>query len=255
MKTKHENKRTKRKEIQFSEAEYIAIENKANAARLSVAAFIREAALGKELSAALTIEESEPMKSTANISYKMQVNLNQIARLANIHGLPFIMDAIREYISRTNEYFKTGTWREMDLSAYESEQKQREQLAAKVRELQEKNTELQKAATNYYLYTAEGERLFCERHNCRIYPDNRGIGILKLPIIRLIRFPLKSVGHISIMRFRYGMCMCIGVRITNNIGEKYRPIKMKYLRNRPIQNNYIILHLLMGFTMRQTMLT
>jgi len=24
-------------------------------------------------------------------------------------------------------------------------------------------------------YTAEGERLFCERHNCRIYPDNRGI--------------------------------------------------------------------------------
>lgn len=175
MKTENENKRTKRKEIQFSEAEYTAIEKKANAARLSVAAFIREAALGKELSAALTIEESERMKLTANISYKMQVNLNQIARLANIHGLPFVMDAIREYINRANEYFKTGTWREMDLSAYEFEQKQREQLAAKVRELKEKNTELQKAAANYYLYTAEGERLFCERHNCRIYPDNRGI--------------------------------------------------------------------------------
>ena len=163
MKTENENKRTKRKEIQFSEAEYTAIEKKANAARLSVAAFIREAALGKELSAALTIEESERMKRTANISYKMQVNLNQIARLANIHGLSFVMEAIREYINRTNEYFKTGTWREMD------------QLAAKVRELQEKNTELQKAATNYYLYTAEGERLFCERHNCRVYPDNQGI--------------------------------------------------------------------------------
>lgn len=144
MKTENENKRTKRKEIQFSEAEYTAIEKKANAARLSVAAFIREAALGKELSAALTIEESERMKRTANISYKMQVNLNQIARLANIHGLPFVMDAIREYINRANEYFKTGTWREMDLSAYKFEQKQREQLAAKVRELQEKNTELQK---------------------------------------------------------------------------------------------------------------
>lgn len=140
-----------------------------------MAAFIREAALGKELSAALTIEESERIKRTANISYKLQVNLNQIARLANIHGLPFVTDAIREYICRTNEYFKTGSWHEMDLSAYESEQKQREQLAAKVRELQEKNAELQKAATNYYLYTAEGERLFCERHNCRIYPDNRGI--------------------------------------------------------------------------------
>lgn len=175
MKTENENKRTKRKEIQFSEAEYTAIEKKANAAHLSVAAFIREAAIGKELSAALTIEESERIKRTANISYKMQVNLNQIARLANINGLPFVIEAIREYISRTNEYFKTGTWHEMALSAYESEQKQREQLAAKVRELQENNTELQKAATNYYLYTAEGERLFCERHNCRIYPDNRGI--------------------------------------------------------------------------------
>lgn len=141
----------------------------------------------------------------------------------------------------------------MDLSAYESEQKQREQLAAKVRELQEKNTELQKAATNYYLYTAEGERLFCERHN--ILTTEVSIGISRLPIIRLIHFRQKSVGHILIMRFRYGMCMCIGVRITNNIGEKYRPIEMKYLKNRPIQNNYIILYLLMRFTMRQTMLT
>ena len=175
MKVENDNKRTKRKEIQFSEAEYAVVEQKANAARLSVAAFIREAALGKELSAALSLEESERIKRTANISYKMQVNLNQIARLANINGLPFVIEAIREYISRTNEYFKTGTWRDMDLLAYESEQKQRKQLAAKVRELQEKNTELQKAATNYYLYTAEGERLFCERHDCRIYPDNRGI--------------------------------------------------------------------------------
>ena len=91
MKTENENKRTKHKEIQLSEAEYTAIEKKANAARLSVAAFIREAALGKELSAALTIEESERMKRTANISYKMQVNLNQIARLANIHGLSFVI--------------------------------------------------------------------------------------------------------------------------------------------------------------------
>lgn len=56
MKTENGNKRTKRKEIQFNEAEYAVVEQKANAARLSVAAFIREAALGKELSAALTIE-------------------------------------------------------------------------------------------------------------------------------------------------------------------------------------------------------
>ena len=49
MKTGNENKRTKRKEIQFSETEYAAVEKKANAARLSVAAFIREAALSKEI--------------------------------------------------------------------------------------------------------------------------------------------------------------------------------------------------------------
>ena len=54
MKTENKDKRTKRKEIQFSEPEYAVIEKKANAARLSVAAFIREAALGKALSAALT---------------------------------------------------------------------------------------------------------------------------------------------------------------------------------------------------------
>ena len=37
-------------------------------------------------------------------------------------------------------------------------------------------------------------------------------GISRLPIIRLIYFLLKSVRHISIMRFQYGMCMCIGER-------------------------------------------
>ena len=74
MKAENDNKRTKRKEIQFSEAEYAVVEQKANAARLSVAAFIREAALGKELSAALSLEESERIKRTANISYKMGIH-------------------------------------------------------------------------------------------------------------------------------------------------------------------------------------
>ena len=42
MKIENRNKRTKRKEIQFNEAEYAVVEQKANAARLSVAAFIRK---------------------------------------------------------------------------------------------------------------------------------------------------------------------------------------------------------------------
>ena len=42
------------------------------------------------------------------------------------------------------------------------------------------------------------------------------IGISRLPIIQLIYFRLKSVGHTLIMRFRYEMCMCIGVRMRDN---------------------------------------
>ena len=40
---------------------------------------------------------------------------------------------------------------------------------------EKKNSELQKAANNYNLYTVEGERPFYERNNYRIYPDNRDI--------------------------------------------------------------------------------
>ena len=173
MKVENANKRTKRKEIQFSDEEYAVVERKANAARMPVAAFIREAALDKPLSAALSIEESKQMKRISAISYKMQVNLNQLAKLANSCGLPFVIDAIREYIVRTNEYFRTGVWREMDLTNYEAKQKQRDKLADKVKDLQERNDNLMRVSSTYYFYTAEGERLFCERYKCRMYPDNR----------------------------------------------------------------------------------
>ena len=201
MKTENENKRTKRKEIQFSETEYAVIEKKANAARLSVAAFIREAALSKELSAALTIEEGERMKRTANISYKMQVNLNQIARLANIHGLPFVMDAIQEYISRTNEYFKTGTWSEMDL--YVS-------FKRRTRNYRKRRPTITFIPPKVNAFSANGTTAV-------FIPTTEAFtGILRLPTFQLIHFRQKSVGHILTMRFRYGMCMCIGVRMSGD---------------------------------------
>lgn len=150
MKVENANKRTKRKEIQFSDEEYAVVERKANAARMPVAAFIREAALDKPLSAALSIEESKQMKRISAISYKMQVNLNQLAKLANSYGLPFVIDAIREYIVRTNEYFRTGVWREMDLTNYEAKQKQRDKLADKVKDLQERNDNLMRVSSTYY---------------------------------------------------------------------------------------------------------
>ena len=49
-------------------------------------------------------------------------------------------------------------------------------------------------------------------------------GISRSPTIRLIHFRLKSVGHILIMRFRYGMCMCIGGRVADNVGKNSRSI-------------------------------
>lgn len=39
------------------------------------------------------------------------------------------------------------------------------------------------------------------------------IGISRSPTIQLIHSQLKLVGLILTMRFRYGMCMCIGVRM------------------------------------------
>ena len=73
--------------------------------------------------------------------------------------------------------FLGGTRRDKSqvILEYIEDKQTRKQLAAKVCELQEKTSELHKVTNTYYLYTAEGERLFCERHNCRIYPDNRGI--------------------------------------------------------------------------------
>lgn len=214
MKTENGNKRTKRKEIQFNEAEYAVVEQKANAARLSVAAFIREAALGKELSAALSLEESERMKRTANISYKMQVNLNQIARLANIHGLPFVMDAIREYINHTNEYFKTAhgvKWIYLPMNPSKNSGNN----------LPQKYVSFKRRTRNYrkrrptISFIPPKVNAFSANDITAVFilTTEVSIGISRLPTIRLIHFQQKSVGHILIMRFRYGTCMCIGVRI------------------------------------------
>ena len=238
MKTENENKRTKRKEIQFNETEYAVVEQKANAARLSVAAFIREAALGKELSAALTIEESERIKRTANISYKMQVNLNQIARLANIHGLPFVTDAIREYICRPTNISRLVHGVKWICQPTNPNKNSGSCLPQKCVNFKRKMRNYRKRRPTITFIPPKAN-VFSANGTTAVFTPTTEVstGISRLPIILLIPFLPKSVRHILIMRFRYGMCMCIGVRITNNIGEKYRPIEMKYLKNRPIQNN------------------
>ena len=189
MKTENENKRTKRKEIQFSEAEYAAIEKKANAARLSVAAFIRETALGKELSAALTIEESERIKRTANISYKMQVNLNQIA-----HGVKWIclpMNSSRNSESNLPPKYVS--------------------CKRRIRNYKKRRPTITFIQPRVNAFSASGTTV-------GFIPTTEAYtGISRSPTIRLIYSRVKLVGHILIMRFRYGMCMCIGGRMTDKL--------------------------------------
>ena len=64
---------------------------------------------------------------------------------------------------------------EMDLTNYEAEQKQRDNLADKVRDLQERNDNLTSIFSTYYFYTSEGEHIFCERYKYRMYPDKMGM--------------------------------------------------------------------------------
>ena len=56
-KGKHQNPRTIRKEIQFSDSEFAEVSQKALEAKLYPAVYIREASLGHELKAAMTPEE------------------------------------------------------------------------------------------------------------------------------------------------------------------------------------------------------
>lgn len=219
MKVENDNKRTKRKEIQFSEAEYAVVEQKANAARLSVAAFIREAALGKELSAALSLEESERIKRTANISYKMQVNLNQIARLANINGLPFVIEAIREYtvvptnISRLAHGVKWICWlMNLNRNSGSSFPQKYTNSKRRIRNYKKRLPTITFIPPRVNAFSASGT-------TAGFIPIIEAYtGISRLPTIRLIYFLLKSVRHISIMRFQYGMYMCIGIRMVKNNG-------------------------------------
>ncbi len=57
MKTLDNVRRTCRKEIQFSDEELSVIKSKAHAANRSPTVFIREAALGKELKAAVSEDD------------------------------------------------------------------------------------------------------------------------------------------------------------------------------------------------------
>ena len=72
-----EDENRKRKQMHQVQR-YAAVEQKVNATWLSVPVFIRGATLGKELSVALTIEESERMKCTVKSAIRCRSILTSL---------------------------------------------------------------------------------------------------------------------------------------------------------------------------------
>ncbi len=128
-------RRTCRKEIQFSDEELSVIKQKAHAANRSPAVFIREAALGKELKAAVSEDDRAMWHRASEVSRGLQINLNQLAHRANIEGLHPLADANKEMIARIDRYFRTGEWHAINFVDVKREQATIAELEEEIRSL------------------------------------------------------------------------------------------------------------------------
>lgn len=108
MKSLDNGRRTCRKEIPFSDEELLVIKRKAHVANMSPAVFIREAALGKDLKAAVSDDDRAMWRRAVGVSRGLQINLNQLAHRANIEGLRPLAEANKEMIACIDRYFRTG---------------------------------------------------------------------------------------------------------------------------------------------------
>lgn len=173
--------RNKRKEVQYSEKEFAIVKEKAAKAGLNMAEYIRQASLNAKLTEALSIKDQERIGRANSIPYKMQVNLNQIARLGNIHGKDFISEAVLVFIRKFDAYVNSGEYETMDLDAYEAEAKRcfdklekMEEVEADLEAAYDELTKCRKEARNWYWFTREGEDVFKRKHNCTLFPDKDG---------------------------------------------------------------------------------
>lgn len=203
-KGKHQNPRTIRKEIQFSDSEFALVSQKALEAKLYPAVYIREASLGHELKAAMTPEEEALYKRSTNYSSRYTNNLNQLMRLANTyHELldsPVFADAIVQFVQNADkhlqgeEYVPIDTYSlELELKKLEREvsarsnfsesenhalQEENERQRNEIKKLKNEKSslidKLQEMA-KYYLFTKAGEEEYIERHNILLYPST-GMG-------------------------------------------------------------------------------
>ncbi len=175
MKTLDNVRRTCRKEIQFSDEELSVIKSKAHVANRSPAVFIREAALGKELKAAISDDDRAMWRRASEVSRGLQINLNQLAHRANIEGLHSLADANKEMIARIDRYFRTGEWHAINFVDVKREQTTIAELEEEIRSLREQVQQEKEAKLYFYLRTKAGDEAFRRKNNCTIYPDNAGV--------------------------------------------------------------------------------
>lgn len=168
-------RRTCRKEIQFSDEEMSVIKREAQSTNLSPAVFIREAALGKELKAAVSDDDRAMWRRAAEVSRGLQINLNQLAHRANIEGLRPLAEANKEMIARIDHYFRTGAWQSLNINDLKREQTTIAELEEEIRRLREQVKEERDAKMEFYLRTKDGDAAFRRKNNCTVYSDNAGI--------------------------------------------------------------------------------
>jgi len=195
-KEKDTEKRTHRKEILFNAEEWDTICNNAKRTDLPVAIFIRNAALGTEIKAALTQEEKQLYQSHSEISSRYLNNLNQLMRLAHTYGLSEdLVSVLKEFVKRADRHLQGDEYVPIDTVALENQLRQQERadyvqkvakatqpssdsneikrLEAELQKSQEEIMHLRQVASRYYLFTDEGEKMFLQKVNARIYSNER----------------------------------------------------------------------------------
>ena len=142
---------------------------------MSPAVFIREAALGKELKAAVSEEDRAMWRRASEVSRGLQINLNQLAHRANIEGLRPLAEANKEMIARIDRYFRTGEWLPLNFNDVKREQTTIAGLEEEIRQLREQVKKAKEDMIYFYLRTKDGDAAFRRKNNCSIYSDKAGV--------------------------------------------------------------------------------
>lgn len=198
----NDSSRTHRKEIQLSDEEYDMVRNRAFAAGLSEAAYIREASLNHEIKAALTPDEKKLYQHSTEISSRYLNNLNQLMRICNTFG--YSQDAamaVLQFVKNADAHLQGEQYESINTLALEQELKRIERIAEAQKEAEQKEGvqvsrlieesdllkekleesermryEAERNAAHNYLLTPKGENEYLREHNIRLFPNTTGDG-------------------------------------------------------------------------------